>query len=252
MATFLSDGGEVSRPALHVISYDTARFDFRAWAQSALSCDDLSQLPLLRQEFTENDAKYSKALTDAAAQSGDALRLAIVTRSKEIDGQVRELLGDRFTRFQEVRRQAFGVLATFTSDAVVRENVAITDDQKGKLNTEIAELVKAWREKGRNPVDGTAASDDLDLGMKGYRGEEQKVLMKYLTSTQAAKWKELLGAPMEIPQEVDRFIRRGDFGPRNAVDQPIGGFATRTKGMKGKRPRGDRNSSDGPDKKPPF
>ncbi len=44
MATFLSDGGEVSRPALHVISYDTARFDFRAWAQSALSCEDLSQL----------------------------------------------------------------------------------------------------------------------------------------------------------------------------------------------------------------
>lgn len=217
-----------------------------------LTTDDLSQLPLLRQEFTENDAKYSKALTDAAAQGGDALRLAIVTRSKEIDGQMKELLGTKFTRFQQVRRQAFGVLASFTSDAVVRENVAITDDQKAKLNVDLARALERFPIPEINPLDRTASPDDLDLGMQGYRGEEQKILMKILTDTQSAKWKTLVGSPMVIPQEVDRFIRRGDFGPRNAVDQPIGGFA-RTKGMKGgKRQRGDRPPAEGSEKKPPL
>src|SRR5262249_40707407 len=146
--------------------------------------------------------------------------------------------GDRFPRFQEIRRQAFGVLAATTSDAVVRESLGITEDQRLKFNAQREELLGKIRErmkqamgkgkgKGKRTEDAadstaenTAKNAAMDDGMRDFASQEEKLFVSLLTEQQAAKWKELLGAPIEIPSEVIRFVRRNRYEPASEGDRP--------------------------------
>jgi len=220
-------------------------------AELKFTNDDKSALPLLRDEFAETDAKYRKGLTDAAAQSKDTLREFLASKSKEVDRQMGEILGDRIKRFQEIRRQAFGVMASTTSDAVVRESLGITEDQRTKFNTEHDALLKKWREQ-MSQGKGKAASDDLDRGMRDFGAQEEKLFLSLLTDAQAAKWKELVGAPMEIPPEVTRFVRRARYEPAGEGDRPGAGIAKGgNKGFRKRGSGGNRPPAGEGEKKPP-
>ena len=210
-------------------------------AELKFTSEDKAALPLLRDEFSEEDSKYRMALTEAAGKSRDAFLDSLAIRSKEIDKQMTEILGERFKRFQEIRRQAFGVMASATSDAVVRDALAITGDQRSKFNAERQKLVDSMRDRtgqGKKAVE----SNLIDEGMRDFAAQEEKLFISLLTDSQAAKWKELVGSPMEIPQEVVRFVRRARYEPAAEGDRPAGrstkgskrGF--RKKDMGGKQP----------------
>ena len=211
----------------------------------------MTSLPLLRAEFTDADATHMKDLADAAAKSRDDLREYLALRSKETDRQMAEILGDRFKRFREVRRQAFGVMASTTADAVVRESLAITEEQRTKFNAQRDELVKEFRRgagQGKRAVDSTI----LDQGARDFGVQEEKLFLSLLSDSQAAKWKELLGEPMEIPEEVVRFIRRGRYEVAGDGDRRVG-RAKRDKSRFRKRDAGGNPPPAGEaEKKPPF
>jgi hypothetical protein len=213
--------------------------------------EDKAALPLLRQEFSENDEKYKNALTTALSQSKDAFKEALALRSKEIDKQMAEVLGSRFQRFQEVRRQAFGVMASATADATVREALAITEDQRMKFNKDRDELIKKLREQAGQGNKRVEAGI-LDQGMRDFAAKEEQLFLSLLTEPQASKWKALLGDPLEIPDEVVRFIRRGRFDPAQEGDRPTGRIAKGGMKREFRKKGGNRPPSGDAEKKPPF
>ena len=217
-------------------------------AELKLTKDDLAALPPLRDELKESSARFEKSLVEAASKGREALIETLVNRSKEVDQQLGEVLGPRFKRFQEIRRQALGVTAANTSDAIVREALAITEDQRAKYNTELENLRKGFADgnlKTRDPETGKIDDNAADKGMRDFTSRENKLFLSLLTDTQKAKWQELLGAPFEVPQEVLRFVRRGRFETAGEGDRPTGdqtprdfGKGRRKRGMKGGQPSG--------------
>jgi len=217
----------------------------------AIDKEVMTSLPLLRAEFTDTDAKYMKELAEASAKSRDDYREYLAVRSKEIDKQMAEILGDRFKRFREIRRQAFGVMASTTSDAVVRDVLAVTEEQRTRFNAERDELVKKFREgasQGKRAVEAAI----LDQGMRDFGVQEEKLFLSLLSDSQAAKWKELLGEPMVIPEEVVRFIRRGRYEIAGDGDRPVGRPKRDKSRFRKRDPGGNPPPTGEAEKKPPF
>jgi len=212
--------------------------------------DDRASLHALRDEFKESGAKFEKTLAEAAAKGRESLVEALMARSKEVDQQLAEVLGERTKRFQELRRQAFGIMAANTSDAVVRDALGVTEDQRSKFNAARQKLVDDFRNQSRRNFDRKSGKVDdnvADQGMRDFASGEDKLFADLMTDAQKTKWKELIGAPIEMPQEVLRFVRRGRFEAPTEGDRPAAGDTPRE--FKGKRKRGNRSGGDG-EKKP--
>jgi len=208
----------------------------------------MENLPLLREELTESNRKFAQALKDAT-DNRDAFLQALIVHSRQMDKQIEELLGTQFTRFKEIRRRAFGIASAMTADAEVREAVAMTEDQRTKLNVGRDALKMKMDDSFRNKGKRRLPPGELDEGVRSYWSDEEKLFMDILTEAQRNKWKGLIGEPFEVPNEIERMVRRGDFDGKRSADSPGGERPRRKK-------RGnDRENPPGktePEKKPPV
>jgi hypothetical protein len=213
-----------------------------------LTSEDKASLPLLRAEMAESGAHFERALRAALAQDRSLFVPTLMARSKEVDGQMTELLGEKFHRFRELRRQAFGPLAAATSDATVREGLGITEDQRTKFNAmrkaKFEEFLRSFAAGG-----GKAETGFLDRRTQEFMVIELQLFQDLMTPTQKSKWEQLMGAPFEMPQEVIQFVRKGQFGPRS--EAPV--LTERAKRAFKKRLKQAKDRPPGEDpKKPPL
>jgi hypothetical protein len=88
--------------------------------------------------------------------------------------------------------------------------------------------------------------------MRDFGAQEEKLFLSLLSDSQAAKWKELLGEPMEIPEEVVRFIRRGRYEVASDGDRPIGRAKRDTSRFRKRDAGGNPPTVGEAEKKPPF
>jgi hypothetical protein len=170
---------------------------------------DRANVPLLRDELRDRHKTFDHALRDAV-ENRDAFVQKLVQHSKDIDRELEAVLGARFIRFKEIRRQAFGVQAAATADAEVREGFAMTEDQRLTLNRLRKEkLDKIIEDVAKEQGSTKVRQSVLDEAARRFALIEEDIFKKTLNDRQNAKWKDLAGEPFTIPDAVVRSIRQG-------------------------------------------
>jgi hypothetical protein len=179
-------------------------------AELNLSSDVKANLPLLREELAESSRKFVESLR-SKTDDVDAFRLLLVSHSRQMDKQMEELMGSSFPRFKQLRRRIFGIAAAMTADAELREAIAMTEDQRRKLNDEMAKRRKNLPNEVQSGGKRRVPKGRLDEAVRKYFEDEEKLFMEMLTEAQRAKWTELTGESFEIPVEMVTSIRRNDY-----------------------------------------
>jgi len=170
---------------------------------------DRANVPLLRDELRERNKTLEQALRDAV-ESRDLFVQKLVQHSRDIDKELETVLGARFVRFKEIRRQAFGVQAAATADAEVRDGFAMTEDQRITLNQLRKAKLKEITDELMKAHGGTKVPQSvLDEAARRFALIEEDLFKKNLNDQQNAKWKVLAGEPFKIPAAVVRAFRQG-------------------------------------------
>jgi hypothetical protein len=130
------------------------------------------------------------------------MRAQMQQRMQERNNQIKEALGkvlsgDQMKRLNEISLQQQGVMAL--ADPDVATALALKEEQK----TKIADVLSSFRQNARparDAGDGPADRQALRQQMQERREQLNKDLMAVLTTDQQGKWKEMQGAPFEMPQ----------------------------------------------------
>jgi hypothetical protein len=192
----------------------TLRLLENADVQKALKVtnEDKANLALLKDEIRDGDKKLNASLEGLPfADRAPKMR----ERVKEIDGQIGEVLGDKFKRFKEIRLQVTGAFMAVNLFPEIKEAMKWTDDQSTKVREEMRTAMMALRPvaPGAPGASGTAAytvvKDPQEI-MQKMEAAQTESMQKIMTDEQKAKWKELTGEPIA-------------FKKPSFFDLPVGG-----------------------------
>ena len=180
-----------------------------------LSDDDKKKLGELKTELTEGDKKFGESLQGVAREEmGEKMN----ARRAEVVKQVKDVLGDKYTRFHQIRLQLDGAFASVTRNREVAEKLEISDDQRN-------ELQEAGRGAFQRPEPG--AEPPSREKMQEMIAEQQKkqaeAVEKVLTADQKKKWEELIGAKVTYkrpPQQFGGGGRRGNAERKEGDAKP--------------------------------
>jgi len=183
-----------------------------------LTADEKGNIPLLKEEFAEGDKKLFEGFTPGSGGDRDAMREKFTARRVEIEKQLKEVLGDKYTRFRQIKLQLDGLHAALTMDKEVQDTLGFTEDQKTKLQ----EAIRG--DGGRGGAGGgggnqfkfSPADFQDEAKMKQFRedmakrGEERAKKMaedaeKALTEDQKKKWEELIGPKVAYKRPQMKF-----------------------------------------------
>jgi hypothetical protein len=157
--------------------------------------EEKANLALLKDEVREGDKKLNASLEDVPfPERMSKLR----ERAKEVDGQISEVLGDKFKRFKEIRLQVTGLFMAVMTMPEVKEALKWTDEQGGKVREGMNQVMMEFRPTAAPGAPGTAAytvKDPQEI-MHKLEAAQTESMQKVMTDEQKAKWKELTGEPI--------------------------------------------------------
>jgi hypothetical protein len=144
------------------------------------------KLPALKETLTEGDKKFAEEMQGVAREERMEKTNA---RRAEVEKQVKEVLGDQFARFHQIRLQFDGLFAAVTQDKEVQEGLKITEDQR-------AELQEAMRNSFPRPEPGAErpSPEKMREMMEEMQKKRAEAVEKVLTADQKKKWEEMIGA----------------------------------------------------------
>ena len=224
--------------------------------------EQVGYLKLLRDESREEDREFYESLREAPREERfEKMRAYQEKRVPEIDGQLKEILGDdKLKRLKEIRLQASGPMALLSPE--IAKEVGLTDDQKTKLQETVRETFGRFRggpggPGGRPPAAPGEGPPPGDRPPRGERGggpggpggrEQFETIRKdldakftaVLTDKQKERWTKLLGEPAKIDFDKLREAGRGDRGRGGR-----GGDGGRDRNRGGTPPTTDRNQGSG-------
>ncbi|MCE9554469.1 MAG: hypothetical protein K8T91_13970 [Planctomycetes bacterium] len=173
-------------------------------------------------KLTEEQIKTAKELGVKQRESFGGLRdLPAEERMTKIQERIKEnekalagvIGGEQMTRLKQISLQTRGVIAF--SDPTVVTALTLTDEQKDKIKAIQEEARTARGEFNREKPEESRAK--IEAARKAAAEKVQAVL----TTEQATKWKELIGAP--FTGEIKRpDFERGGGGRRRGGDRPRG------------------------------
>jgi hypothetical protein len=202
-----------------------------------LSADEKGNIPLLKEELTEGDKKFGESLQGVAREEMGAKMTA---RREEVEKQLKEVLGDKYTRFKQIRLQLNGLVAALTMDKEVQDALNFTEDQRNTL-----------RESARGGFQGFQGGERPSPEKMREMMEERTKKMaeeaeKILTPDQKKKWEEMIGAKITYKRAPMQF-GRGPGGPGGGRPEGAEGGRRRRRGGGDNPPPGG-----GTEKKPPM
>jgi Spy/CpxP family protein refolding chaperone len=217
-----------------------------------MTADEKGNIPVLKEELADQDKKFGETLQGVER---DQMREKFTERAQEIEKQLKEVLGDKYARFHQIKLQLDGIYAAVTRNKEVEDALNITEDQKTKLR-EAMRPPEGERGKGGagggfrfNAGDGPPSEEkmkemreQMQKGMEEMQKRQADAIEKVLTPDQKKKWDDLIGAKVTYKRPTPQF---GGFG------RGQGGGAGG--GRRGKRGGGDNPPpADGAEKKPPL
>ncbi|HVJ82385.1 MAG TPA: hypothetical protein VNC50_15050, partial [Planctomycetia bacterium] len=159
--------------------------------------DDKAGIALLEKEFEAGEKKFREDNADLFQDRDrrDEVREKMTKRNEEVMKQLKEVLGDKHARFNQIRLQ-LGGLSGAMMDPEVRKTLAITEEQTEKQR----EAGRKMREEMPRPDFSVFQSGDEEAIKKAReemtkRGEEMRQKMdkatdEILTAEQKTKWKD--------------------------------------------------------------
>jgi len=215
-----------------------------------MSADEKGNIPVLKEELAEGDKKFGETLQGVEREQ---MMEKFNERRQEIEKQIKEVLGDKYTRFHQIKLQLDGMYAAVTRDKEVQDALNVTEDQKTQLR-EAARPPEGQGGRGGggafrfNAGDGPPSEEkmkemreQMQKGMEEMQKRQAEAIDKVLTPDQKKKWDDLIGTKVTYKRPAPQF---GGFGRSGAGGQ--GG------GRRGNRGGGDNPPpSDGGEKKPP-
>jgi hypothetical protein len=156
-----------------------------------LSADEKGNIPLLKDEFAEGDKKLGEEMRGGNVDR-EAIGEKINARRAEIQKQLKEVLGDKYTRFNQIKLQLDGLYGAVTRDKEVQDALSVTEDQR----TQLREAMRPAGGEGGRRFDfgGGPPSEEK---MKELRDEmakrQNEALDKVLTADQKKKWEDMIG-----------------------------------------------------------
>jgi len=218
-----------------------------------LTADEKGNIPLLKEELAEGDKKFGESLQGVAREE---MMAKMGERRAEVEKQIKEVLGDKYTRFHQIRLQLDGMFAGVTRDKEVEEKLNITQDQKTQLQEAMRPPEGGGRGAGGggfrafNPGDGPPSPEKMkELMEEGQKRMEEmqkrqaEAVEKILTADQKAKWEELIGTKVTYKRPPMQFGQGG---------RGFGGGAGGGRGGRRGGAKGDAPPTEEPAKKPPM
>jgi len=191
-----------------------------------LSADEKGNIPLLKEEITEGDKKFGETLQGLPREE---MMAKFGERRAEVEKQIKEVLGEKYDRFHQIRLQLDGMFAGVTRDKTVQEKLNITEDQKTQLQ-EASRPPEGGGGRGGaggafrfNPGDGPPSPEKMkEMMEEGQKRMEEmqkrqtEAVDKILTADQKAKWEELIGTKITYkrPPMQMQFGQGGGRGRR--------------------------------------
>jgi hypothetical protein len=204
-----------------------------------LTADEKGNIPLLKEELAEGDKKFGESLQSV---DREARIEKMAERRAEVDKQIKEVLGDKYTRFRQIRLQLDGLFASLMSDKEVKDALNFTDDQRTQLFEAMRppEGGSSFRFTPGERPDPAKLKEMREQGQK----RQQEALDKVLNADQKKKWEELIGPKVSYKKPEPQFGQgRGPGGT---------GSEGRARGGRGRRGEGNNPPPGGEtEKKPP-
>lgn len=184
-------------------------------ADLKLAESDMEKIKRLKESLTEGDRKLAEELRDVEREERMEKMNA---RRAEVEKQVKEALGDKYTRFRQIRLQLDGVFGSVMRDREVREALNVTEDQ-------MREFGEAMRGAFQRPEPG-AEQPSPEERRKMAEEREKKMAEtadKVLTAEQKKKWDEMIGAKVTYkrPQPQIGGRRRGGEDKKEETKPPL-------------------------------
>ena len=145
---------------------------------------DKAKIGPLKEELTKGDREFRESLQGVAREE---MREKMTARRAEVEKQVKEALGDKYTRFTQIRLQLDGIWGSVMQDRTVAEKLEITDDQR-------RELLEAMQGIARPQPGEDLTPEKRREMMEEMQKKQAEAVEKVLTAEQKKKWEEMIGA----------------------------------------------------------
>jgi hypothetical protein len=218
-----------------------------------LTADEKGNIPLLKEELAEGDKKFGESLQGSSQED---MREKMTERRKEVEKQIKEVLGDKYERFHQIRLQLDGMYAAISFNKDVQDKLSVTEEQRTQLREE-ARPPEGSRPNFRfNAGDGPPSEEKrkemMEEGrkmMEEMQKRQNEAVDKVLTADQKKKWEELIGAKVSYKRPQFQMQFGQGRGPG------AGGTGGGGRGRRGNRgeEKGDAPPpAEEPAKKPPM
>jgi len=166
---------------------------------------DKEKVKTLVTTLREGDQKFREGLQDL---SPEERREKTTARRTEIEKQVKEALGDKYTRFHQIKLQLDGMFASVMGDPEVRKAMDVTEDQLREI-----------RESFQFPGPDASQEERAKAFQEGQK-KMAEAAEKVITADQKKKWDELVGAKVTYkrPQMQGGGRRKG--GDKGGDEKP--------------------------------
>ena len=154
-------------------------------ADLKLADSDMDKIKSLKESLTEGDRKFAEETRDLQREERMEKTNA---RRADVEKQVKEALGDKYTRFRQIRLQLDGMFGSVTRDREVREALSVTEDQ-------LRELREAAMAGFQRPEPGAErpSPEKMREMMEEAQKKQAEAAEKILTAEQKKKWEEMIG-----------------------------------------------------------
>ena len=166
-------------------------------ADLELSPDDLANIPVLKEEVAEGDMKFGQSLQRVAPED---IPEKLNARRSEVEKQFKEVLGEKYARFRQIRLQLDGLFVAATTDKDVQDLLRVADEQLIRLGEAIG--VGAARP---NPNEGPPSPEKTKARMEALQKRRAEAVEKILTTEQKKQWEVLVGAKIDYKRPQSPF-----------------------------------------------
>jgi hypothetical protein len=150
---------------------------------------DKDKLKTLKEALTEGDRKFAEEIQGVEREERMEKTNA---RRADVEKQVKEALGDKYTRFRQIRLQLDGVFGSIMRDREAREALNVTEDQM----REFGESMRGAFPR-REPGAERPSPEERRKMMEEMQKKQAEAVEKILTAEQKKKWDELVGAKVK-------------------------------------------------------
>jgi hypothetical protein len=170
----------------------------RAEVQKELKMDS-AQVEKATAVATDVRAKMTEMRSELEGLEGQELMTKRTELSKPINEsatkKLKEILKDeQYTRLTQIELQQRGVMAF--SDPAIAKKLSVTDEQKDKVKTIMADMQSEMQELRQSAGNDFAA---IRPKVQALQKETTTKVMALMSADQKKTWKEMTGEPFELP-----------------------------------------------------